>query len=85
MPIFANARASQKPDPTVVSGSDTQPADQFRDVAAADAMNARTITVRMCDTQHPYFLAQLDCRIHRFPGFGWRIGARHDCRSSNAW
>jgi len=71
-------------DSTVVPGSDTQPADQFHNVAAADAMNARTITVGMCDTQHPRFLAQLDCRIHGFPGFGWYVDARHDYRSSKA-
>jgi hypothetical protein len=71
-------------NPTVIPARDPQPADQLGDVAAADAMNARTITVGMCDTQHPRFLAQLDCRIHGFPGFGWWVDARHDCRSSKA-
>jgi hypothetical protein len=70
-------------NPTVISANNTQPANQFRDVAAGDAMNARPITVGMCDTQYPCFLAQFDCRIHRSPGFGCRLAARHDCRSSN--
>jgi hypothetical protein len=43
-------------DPTVVPGSETQPADQFHNVAAADAMNARSITVGMCDASIHVFL-----------------------------
>src|SRR4030095_9722429 len=52
-------------DPAIILSGDAQSADQFRDVAAGNAMNAGTITVGSCDAQNPGFLAQLDCRIHR--------------------
>jgi len=43
-------------NPTVIPARDPQPADQLGDVAAADAMNARTITVWRGNTSTQVFL-----------------------------